>query len=1350
MRHILIVILFMGCFQPMALFAMDREPSVKLGTSVINGFTRLDPEGDGFSFCAAVDVIHLEPAGGNPSLVLLTIPGYYSVGKEGSPSLPRYTILFEAGPRDVLIRVEQMDSMIFDLNLAGFDGSLIPFQDPGRKGVPEGPVKRDSAVYSTDAWVGDAVVSVEYEGTMRGLSMSTLHFNPVKYNPVQNLLKVYYNVRYTIGTGRLVQPAVMPEQAFSALFSRVVRRESQSMYKAVYSEEPMTFVILSDTMFRETIIPLVEWKTRKGFRVVEVYRTDSLVGGTRESIKAYLKSLYDHPPLGVARPTYLLIVGDTEHIPVSQAGGEVTDLYYAAYDGGGDYIPELFYGRISVNSTGQLQEVLNKILEYEQYLFPDPSFLDQAVLIAGVDASYAGTYGNGQINYASDYYLNEEQGNTTHMFRYPESDTSARAILDLISGGVGFVNYTGHGEVDRWKDPGFRISDIDQLHNVGKYPVMIGNGCETNYFLATECLAEALLRAPEKGALAYIGCTNDSYWDEDYYWAVGVGPVQSHPAYEGTGPGYYDKVFHTHREDRSLWTPSLGEMVFGGNMAVQQSSSHRKKFYWEIYQLAGDPSIVPWFIQPAIQEPVLPPWLPPGSGRVDVRCAPYSYLAISKDGILLDALHASGEGYATLFVPDTLATGSLDLVVSGDRFSPFMKEIEMAVQEGPYLDLLGYSLTSESVDGDGFLNPGEQAALDLQLINRGNFTIQRDSLVLFSEHPSMMIMDSIHILEGIEPGDTLDLQHVFLLKSDDRLIDQNRAMMGIRSHGGGPFYLKVVLHAPQLTSKGIWWDDRPLGNGNGIAEMGEKLLCKWHLANTGHFKTGNVQGSFIPERSFLAEDVVFYNQPVLNPGDSAVLQFGIKVSGRGKGWFGAGSLSAGDPSGTVKDSMFIATDRYFDDFSQGNNGLFLYRDNSRVPWVLVDDCHVSPSKSIRSGRISHGEESDISVHFETTEDDTLSFSYRVSSESYYDFLMFFADSNLIEKWSGETGWNRYSLFLEAGMHEMVWSYRKDNNTSHSEDAAWIDDILYPVSAFRNGDLAFMEITEPESGPWLTDHEQVKVRVRNTSKDTIPGFIAHYSLDGAANHDLRYEGILLPGHDAEITAGEKFDFSGFGSHLLEFEVVSDTMGYPGNNKLEKVVDHIVFPDLSLAPEKLDQLNGLFAHAVVKAVNTGNIPLDSMRFEIWINDLLVRSGIRVLDLEPGDQTEIIFNIADSLDHLPPGFYGYLIKAMDPDCLAWTSQVEGLLSWFGLGLNSGATRADWSIYPNPVRSAFRVNLSQPAGQDYLFELVSPVGRVVDSFVIPRGDYQRWIQVRSAAPGTYVLRLFQTGETIRLVILP
>ena len=37
---------------------------------------------------------------------------------------------------------------------------------------------------------------------------------------------------------------------------------------------------------------------------------------------------------------------------------------------------------------------------------PDPSFLGDVIMISGVDASYAPTYGNGQINYGNTYYFN--------------------------------------------------------------------------------------------------------------------------------------------------------------------------------------------------------------------------------------------------------------------------------------------------------------------------------------------------------------------------------------------------------------------------------------------------------------------------------------------------------------------------------------------------------------------------------------------------------------------------------------------------------------------------------------------------------------------------------------------------------------------------------------------------------------------------------------------------------------------------------------------------------------------------------------------------------------------------------
>ena len=59
-----------------------------------------------------------------------------------------------------------------------------------------------------------------------------------------------------------------------------------------------------------------------------------------------------------------------------------------------------------------------KTLTYEKYTFNNTSFLDEIVLVAGVDASMATVYGNGQINYGTDNYFNASHGLTVHNYLY--------------------------------------------------------------------------------------------------------------------------------------------------------------------------------------------------------------------------------------------------------------------------------------------------------------------------------------------------------------------------------------------------------------------------------------------------------------------------------------------------------------------------------------------------------------------------------------------------------------------------------------------------------------------------------------------------------------------------------------------------------------------------------------------------------------------------------------------------------------------------------------------------------------------------------------------------------------------
>ena len=84
-------------------------------------------------------------------------------------------------------------------------------------------------------------------------------------------------------------------------------------------------------------------------------------------------------------------------------------------------------------------------MEYEQYLFPDPTFLDEVVMVAGADSGHQ-TWSNGQINYGTTYYFNAAHGMFSHTYLQPEpgGGNYSTNIRQNVSDGVAYANYTAH------------------------------------------------------------------------------------------------------------------------------------------------------------------------------------------------------------------------------------------------------------------------------------------------------------------------------------------------------------------------------------------------------------------------------------------------------------------------------------------------------------------------------------------------------------------------------------------------------------------------------------------------------------------------------------------------------------------------------------------------------------------------------------------------------------------------------------------------------------------------------------------------------------------------------------------
>ncbi|MDL2262794.1 T9SS type A sorting domain-containing protein, partial [Bacteroidales bacterium OttesenSCG-928-I21] len=112
-------------------------------------------------------------------------------------------------------------------------------------------------------------------------------------------------------------------------------------------------------------------------------------------------------------------------------------------------------------------------------------------------------------------------------------------------------------------------------------------------------------------------------------------------------------------------------------------------------------------------------------------------------------------------------------------------------------------------------------------------------------------------------------------------------------------------------------------------------------------------------------------------------------------------------------------------------------------WYIVDDMSFDGSYSLRSGNISDGETSTIETNIFVLIDAPISFAYKISSESNYDFLKFYVDGEVVKSFSGDFPWYQTSYILTAGMHNVKWEYSKDNSVARYSDAAWLDKIVFP-------------------------------------------------------------------------------------------------------------------------------------------------------------------------------------------------------------------------------------------------------------------------------------------------------------------
>ena len=647
----------------------------------------------------------------------LSLPNTVIGGNEGDPQIPVVNELiavpFGAQPRIEITSYSSTDYRLEDYGIH----TIVPrqpdiFKNQDPKDVPF--VYNEAAYQSTRGLRSEPTARVSVNGIMRGVQVGQLSIEPVSYDPVNNTIRVFNNIEVEVhfdgadahATEDMLVKTYSPyfDVLYKQLFNGKAVRDVYDQHPDLWTA-PVKMLVIANRMFENCIQDWVAWKTMKGI-YVDVNYTDN-IGTSADAIKSFIQNKYalDHP-------TFLVIMGDMDQVAPSVTSASktnrVADLYYSSVDG--DEFVDMYHSRMSAQSVAELTAMINKGMEYEQYTMPDPSYLNNTLLIAGEDSGWGVTVGRPTIWYATNYYYNTEHGFDNV---YEFSHGTYTNCYSYLSSGVGFANYTAHGSQTSWAGPSFDVDDVANLTNEHKYFLAIGNCCQSGDWGYSTCFGEAMTRAENKGAYAYIGSCPNTTWKNDYYF--GVGPTNradgTMPSYEETGLGIYDAIWLDDVYNTVNSILYVGLLAGNAAQALGYELHSETLYYWQAYHVLGDGSIMPYRVQPTANQVSHMAILPIGMPTYEVSAVPGSYVAISKDGVLHGTALVGSTGTVQVPINPVTSGGDVTICVTAPNRIPYIQTVPAAALDGPYLAVDSYTPTTALV--------GENTNLSITFKNVG-------------------------------------------------------------------------------------------------------------------------------------------------------------------------------------------------------------------------------------------------------------------------------------------------------------------------------------------------------------------------------------------------------------------------------------------------------------------------------------------------------------------------------------------------------------------------------------------------------------------------------------------------------
>lgn len=393
------------------------------------------------------------------------------------------------------------------------------------------------AIDSISAYHGfypEKVLSGESLQPYRDAYLQRVIITPVLYDNENHVARAYSKIKYKITINKRNNLKSPPP--YNPWFDEIWGLSSIMLDR---------YLIVTVSEYENDIQDFVEWKGIKG-NIVFVSTRDR-GDWTSEAVKDSIESYFQN--YGIK---YLLIVGGENDVPSINRSD-----YYYGLPADSSQIPQIFRGRIPLNTSADIRAALEKVIMYEQNPTMDETFYQNGTHCAGfIDEERAIHFqpprpdmlinpdghedecsvliseevrNHLEENYNKDIdyiYAAEEDVIPTNWdyIEYSNGDSIPQELLrpgfawngnngniiSAINNGTSYVLYHGRGNANSWELPSFDTSDIDSLGNGNKLPIVFSMSDETGMFQAPDsviCLAEKFLKKNNGGGVAVIAPT---------------------------------------------------------------------------------------------------------------------------------------------------------------------------------------------------------------------------------------------------------------------------------------------------------------------------------------------------------------------------------------------------------------------------------------------------------------------------------------------------------------------------------------------------------------------------------------------------------------------------------------------------------------------------------------------------------------------------------------------------------------------------------------------------------------------------------------------------------------------------